>query len=158
MSEKRNEPEFEIQFHSDGTYSIVIRIDTDVDVLNAALRAEEMKTLIGFSDCIQKIRKICTSKNRILIFPKFKGVSDEIRLTACAAAAFPDGFPQDAIKAELGIANPSRDAYLNWPTKESSKYLTYNPSTKKVQVNPAGIEWICNQLKQRKVVGFEEAV
>ncbi len=91
-----------------------------------------------------------------MIFPKQKGVSDEIRLVACSAAAYPDGFPQDAIGTELGIADTSRDAYLNWETKESSKYLTYNLSTKKVYVSPAGIDWICNLIKKRKVSGFEE--
>jgi hypothetical protein len=156
LNDDKEEPKFEVRFHSDGTYSIVTKIDTEAEVLKAALKAEEIKKLIGLSDCIKKIRKSCTSKNKILIFPKHKGVSDEIRLVACSAAAYPDGFPQDAISTELGIADTSRDAYLNWETKESSKYLTYDSSTKKVYVNPAGIDWICNELKQRKVSGFEE--
>ncbi|TET09516.1 MAG: hypothetical protein E3J86_07865 [Candidatus Thorarchaeota archaeon] len=156
LNENQHEIKYEVQFHSDGSYSIIARLDSDLTVLEAALKAEAMKKLIGFSDCIHKIRSVSDSRNGLLIFPKVKGVSDEVRLAACAAAAYPDGFPQDAIHTELGIADASRDAYINWETKESSKYLTYNSATKKVYVGPDGIAWICNQLKEREVEGFKD--
>ena len=152
LNEDRTEIKYEIQFHSDGSYSIVAKLASDVSVLEATLRAEEMKMLVDLSDCIHKIRSVSESENGLLIFPKVKGVSNEIRLVACAAAAYPDGFPQDAIRTKLNIADSSRDAYLNWETKESSRYLTYNPSTRKVSVSPEGIEWICKQLKERTVL------
>lgn len=155
LNENQHEIKYEVQFHSDGSYSIVAKIDSDLPVLEAALKVEEMKKLIGLSDCIHRIRRVSDSRNGLLIFPKVEGVSDEVRLTACAAAAYPDGFPKDAINTELGIADTSRDAYINWDTKDSSKYLTYNPSTKKVYVNPEGIDWICGQLKERGVEGFK---
>ncbi len=157
LNENQDELKFEVQFHSDGSYSIIAKIDSDLSVLEAALKAEEMKKIIGLTDCIFKIRSVSDSRNGLQIYPKVKGVSDEIRLSACAAAAYPDGFPQDSINAELGIADTSRDAYINWETKESSNYLTYNPSTKKVYVSPEGIEWLCEQLKERGVEGFRNA-
>lgn len=156
LNEKQDESEFEVRFLSDGSYSILAKSVDESSVLRAALRADKMKRLIALSDCIKKIRGVSKQKNGLQIFPKVKGVSDEIRLVACAAAAYPGGFPQEEISTELEIADPSRDAYINWDTKESSEYLSYNPSTKQVYVSPAGIEWICNQLKERKVKGFEE--
>lgn len=152
MSNDRSEIRYEIQFHSDGSSSIVAKLDSDVSVLEATLRAEEMKRLVDLSDCIHKIRSVSESENGLLIFPKVRGVSDEIRLVACAAAAYPEGFPQDAVRTKLDIADSSRDAYVNWETKESSRYLTYNPSTREINVSPEGIEWICRQLKERGVL------
>ncbi len=146
--------EFEIHFNSDGTHSVIAKLKSPEKALEATIQAREIEKLIELASCIEKLRLVSNQDGDLLIFPKPAGVSDEIRLTACAAAAYPEGFPQDAIKSKLDIADTSRDSYINWDTKESSKYLTYNQSTKKVHVSPDGIEWICSQLKTRGVQGF----
>ena len=154
MTEDSKNSKFKVRFNDDDSYSVSVRLDSPETALEAAMQAKRIMKLIGMSSCIERLKSVCNQDGGLYIFPKPKGVSDEVRLTACAAASYPDGFPQDAIKTKLKIADTSRDSYINWDTKESSKYLSYNPSTKMVYVIPEGIEWVCDQLKTRGVQGF----
>ena len=154
LTEDSRNNKFEIHFNNDETYSVSVKLDSLETAFDAAMQAKRISKMIGLSSCIEKLRLVSNQDGELLIFPKPEGVSDEVRLTACAALAYPDGFPQEAIKTKLDIGDTSRDSYINWDTKESSKYLSYNPSTKKVYVSAEGIEWVCNQLKTRGVIVF----
>ena len=131
MTEDSRSSKFEVHFNSDDTYSVIVRLDSPEAALEATIQAKRIRRLIDLASCVERLRSVSIQDGNLYIFPKPEGVSDEVRLTACAAAAYPDGFPQDAIKTKLKIADSSRDSYINWDTKDSSKYLTYNPSSKR---------------------------
>jgi hypothetical protein len=146
--------DYEIHFNEDGTQKIVLHLDSIISAVDASRVVRQIRLNMKLDDLISKIRNACKSKKNLLIFPITKGVSNEVRLVASVAAHYPDGFPQDAILSELGISNTSKDAYINWDTKTSSRYLRYDPQTKRVNIIPQGIDWVCKELGKRGVSGF----
>jgi hypothetical protein len=144
----------EICFHSDGTHTIILKIQSVEDSLKAFGIVKEIERNLKIDYMLEKIRPLCQIEDDTYIFPKMKGVSNEIRLAASTAAMFPDGFPRDFIKDKLDISDSSKDAYLNWDTKTSSKYLTYITEEKKVHISSEGVVWVFEELKNRGVEGI----
>lgn len=141
-----------IEFHEDEIFTVVFEIDSPESALDAAIQAKEIAEMVRIAPRVKEIRSRCKEEDELLVFPKPSGVSEEVRLAACAAAAFPDGFPQEAIKSKLDISDSSRDAYINWDTKTSSEFLHYDSGSRKIFTTVLGVEWVYQELQSRGAI------
>ncbi|MHA1863238.1 MAG: hypothetical protein ACTSWA_05665 [Candidatus Thorarchaeota archaeon] len=147
---------YSISYQSDGSYSIEIHLQETSEAILVPQMIQEISENLRIGRILIQIRENCTDVDGVLIFPKPSKVSDEIRLVACVAAAYPAGFPKSVISDVLNIADTSSDAYLYWETKDSSQYLSYDTETQQVHISNQGINWIFSELIRRGVFRQEE--
>lgn len=141
---------YRVLFHSDGSHTIEVSLGSIEDAAQAPALAEVIERNIEAYKMVSRIRAACSLVSGAYVLPKKKDTSDQLRLAAMLGAAYPDGMLKSTVKRELGIASSSLDAYVNWETKETSKYINYDKTSKKLFISLDGVEWVCSQLDKRK--------